>query len=125
MPDPHESCARRQVTTTAPQALALLNGDWALDRAAAMAGQVLRETQRRSAGDPADPALARALVAQAYRRAFSRAASAEELARGGQFLDRQSAIIARRLAAGQPARSPTNASPAADRARAAALVDLC
>ncbi len=129
MPDPHESCARRQVTTTAPQALALLNGEWALDRAAAMAGQVLHEMQGRSAGDSDEEArlLAKTglLVAQAYRRAFLRPASADELALGARFLDRQSAIISRRLAAGQPVRSPVEAGPAADRARAAALVDLC
>jgi hypothetical protein len=125
MPDPHESCAPRQVTTPAPQALVLLNGEWALDRAATLAGRVLGETQGLSAGDPAEPARSRALVAQAYRRALVRPASADELALGVRFLDRQSAIITERLAAGQAARLPAGGSPPSDRARAAALVDLC
>jgi hypothetical protein len=142
MPDPHESCARRQVTTTAPQALVLLNGEWALDRAADLAARVLddvaradgvgsrfrgpqtQESSRSSvaAKPTADPVT---LVAQAYRRAFSRPASAEELALGTAFLKRQGEIIARRLAAGEPVRVPGEPVSTADRPRAAALVDLC
>ncbi len=143
VPDPHESCARRQVTTTAPQALLLLNGDWALDRAAVMAGRVLREAEggesegvgSRFRGHPAqhssqtsaatkstpDPVL----VAHAYRRALARPPSADELALGVRFLERQASLIARRLAAGQPVRLPTDTRSADDRPRAAALVDLC
>ncbi len=122
MPDPHESCARRQVTTTAPQALLLLNGEWALDRAAALAGRVWREAEDEEAGLVGKGGL---LVAHAYRQAFSRPASADELALGVRFLDRQSSIIAGRLSAGQPVRFPADTPPAADRPRAAALVDLC
>ena len=33
LPDQHNSCSRRAVTTTAPQALLLLDGEFALDRA--------------------------------------------------------------------------------------------
>jgi hypothetical protein len=125
-PDPHESCARRQVTTTAPQALILLNGEWMLDSAAALAGRLVRETQGLSAGSPADSQLARSLVARAYRLVLAREATNEDLALGVEFLGRQSALVTRRLSAGQPARLPAGVTIGdGDRARAAALVDLC
>ena len=43
MPDTHESCGRRNITITAPQALSLLNGKVALDWAQAFAGRVIRD----------------------------------------------------------------------------------
>lgn len=61
-PDTHEACCRRDETTTAPQALALMNDDWMLDRAAAMAARV-----RKLAGD--EPA---AQIETAWRLAFGR-----------------------------------------------------
>ena len=42
LPDMHNSCARRLTTTTAPQALLLLNGDFALERGQRLAA-VLHE----------------------------------------------------------------------------------
>ena len=47
MPDTHESCARRSTTTTAPQALALLNSEHTLGWAQAMAGPRPRGSWRR------------------------------------------------------------------------------
>src|SRR5262249_42735476 len=43
MPDTHESCARRSTTTTAPQALALLNDKIILKAAQSFAGRILKE----------------------------------------------------------------------------------
>src|SRR5205807_3442091 len=57
MPDTHESCARRAVTTTAPQALTMLNDKVALQWAQAFAARALQ------AKDPVD---------RAYRLAYSR-----------------------------------------------------
>jgi hypothetical protein len=62
VPDANETCARRFQTTTAPQALMLLNGKVALDVARAFAGRVLAEV----GGDPAR------VVERAYRLAVGR-----------------------------------------------------
>src|SRR5437588_2349 len=43
MPDTHETCERRNVTTTAPQALAMINGQDPLEWAQAFAGRVLTQ----------------------------------------------------------------------------------
>jgi hypothetical protein len=61
-PDTHETCCRRDQTTTAPQALSLLNDWWMLERAKVMAARV-----REIAGD--EPV---AQVETAWRLAFGR-----------------------------------------------------
>ena len=48
MPDTHETCPRRNVTTTAPQALTLLNNKMALEWAQAFAGRALSGRRIRS-----------------------------------------------------------------------------
>ena len=80
MPDTHEPCGRRLVTTTAPQALFLLNDAFALRAAQGFAGRVVKEagTDRY------------AQVGLAYRLAFSRPPDAEEQGRAVAFLERQS-----------------------------------
>jgi hypothetical protein len=79
LPDMHNSCARRTTTTTAPQALVLLNGDFTLERARRWAGELLGRF-------PHDD---RALVAHAYRAAWGRLATDEEIALGLDFLKKQ------------------------------------
>jgi hypothetical protein len=64
-PDTHETCCRRDQTTTAPQALTLLNDWWMLERAKVMAARV-----RELAGD--EPL---AQVETAWRLAFGRSPS--------------------------------------------------
>jgi hypothetical protein len=81
LPDMHNSCARRSQTTTAPQALTLLNGDFALDRARHWCGTLLNGN-----GDD------RAFVATAYRQAWGRPASEGEIAAAVGFLDRQRSL---------------------------------
>jgi hypothetical protein len=83
LPDLHNSCARRTNTTTAPQALLLLNGDFTLERSRRLA-----ESLR--ARFPADDA---ALVARAYRRAWGRAATSEEVRLGLEFLRTQAGVL--------------------------------
>lgn len=110
LPDMHNSCPARSKTTTAPQALLLLNGDFGLEQAQNWAGRLLD----RFAGDE------RSLVAHAYRAAWGRIATPEEIQAGLRFLETQTAIIrAREPAAQAPARDPSNPC------RAAALVDFC
>jgi hypothetical protein len=77
-PDTHETCCRRDETTTAPQALSLLNDDWMLGRADAMARRV-----RKLAGD--EPA---AQVAAAWQIALGREPSDESRQSATAFLTR-------------------------------------
>lgn len=79
-PDRNETCSRRFVTTTAPQALMLMNDTIILDLAKAFA-----ENVRAEVGD--DRARQ---IEQIYRRAFSRAPSRVELDRVGKFLEQHS-----------------------------------
>ena len=83
-PDTHEPCARRQVTTTAPQALLLLNDDAVLKMALAFADRVAQE-----AGKSRE-----AQVDRAYVLAFGRPARYEEKRAAIAFLDRQFKVIA-------------------------------
>jgi hypothetical protein len=79
-PDLHNSCPRRTQTTTAPQALLLLNGGFTLEQAQRFAARLPHEPRR--------------LVAEAYRAAYGRAATDGELALGVRFLEQQTAALA-------------------------------
>ena len=119
-PDSHESCTRRMETTTAPQALLLLNGQWSLDRARAFAGRILRE---------AGPAREQGIKI-AYSIAFQREPTNSERTAAEDFLVEQRDLIAARLAepAARPAEIalPTDYSvDVADTAWLAAWVDYC
>ena len=100
MPDTHESCARRNNTVTAPQALELLNNELVFDWSRAFAGRVLND------GDMTRDEQ----VNRAYKLAYARLPGEEERKAGVDFLARQAALVA--------------AGGGADPARAA-LVDLC
>jgi hypothetical protein len=84
-PDAHEACCRRDETTTAPQALSLLNDAWVLDRARAMAARV-----QKLAGD--DPA---AQIDRAVRLAFGRSPQPAEQAEAAEFFaaHRETALV--------------------------------
>src|SRR5262249_4835991 len=71
LPDMHESCARRTQTTVAPQALMLLNSEVVLDYAQAFAGRLLEANPH---------AELHALITLAYRLAFGREATDDEIA---------------------------------------------
>jgi len=115
VPDTHESCARRSVTTTAPQALILINSDWSLARAAAFAGRVLRE----SASDD------RQRIATAYRLALARDPTADEISATEEFLRQQSEIVERRIANEEEVAQPSETVEGFAEQQAAAWVDLC
>jgi Protein of unknown function (DUF1553)/Protein of unknown function (DUF1549) len=110
MPDTHESCPRRAVTTTAPQALTMLNDKVALQWAEAFAARALK------AQDPVD---------RAYKLAYSRDPDAWEKDAISTFFFKQKTVIAERLAHGEklalPPELPANIEPA----YAAAFVDFC
>ncbi len=115
LPDTHESCARRNVTTIAPQALTLLNGKLTLEWAEAFAGRVLK-----SAGSGL-----KAQIETAYRLAYSRRPEASELETALGFFERQRALIAERASTGGKLALPPLLPEHADRVEAAALVDFC
>ncbi len=75
-PDANETCARRFTTTTAPQALMLLNGKLTLDVARAFAGRVRNEV-----GDDPDK-----VIDRAHRLALGRLPDADERATMRDFL---------------------------------------
>ncbi|HWG44800.1 MAG TPA: DUF1549 and DUF1553 domain-containing protein [Gemmataceae bacterium] len=104
MPDMHNSCARRLTTTTAPQALLLLNGDFALDRARQLAARLRDHFE----ADETE------LIAQAYRLSWGRLPSSEEVQLGRRFLNTQTEALLSRA-------GPRNHTDV----RAAAIVDFC
>ncbi len=107
-PDMHNSCARRLTTTTAPQALLLLNGDFALERGEALATRL----HERFGDDDAQ------MIANGYRLAWGRQPSPEEIQLGLRFFDTQTeAFRTRRFADG--------AGVDRKAVRCAALADFC
>jgi hypothetical protein len=103
-PDLHNSCGRRDCTITAPQALLLLNGDFAPVRARKLADDLLA----RHADDTA-------IVRAGYRLTWSRAPTEDEVQRGVRFLSAQTARYRQQ---------PETAGKASD-PRARATADFC
>jgi hypothetical protein len=115
MPDTHESCSRRTVTTTAPQALSMLNNNQAIRWAQGFAGHVFeRNGSDLTAG-----------VDDAYRLAFSRAPDGWEKDKALTFIDEQTQLVAERHEEGGVIALPTFVPEDVDADRAAALVDFC
>ena len=110
MPDTHESCPRREVTTTAPQALAMLNDKVALEWARGFAGRVLVDK---------DP------VGRAFELAYSRVPDGWEKDTVATFIEKQKKLIAGRVSAGQAIALPLTTPDGVDPAYAAAFVDFC
>ena len=109
-PDTHEPCARRYQSTTAPQALTLLNSAESQAWARAFAQRV-----ERLAGPDAGRQ-----VETAYRLAYSRNPDPWERDAALTFLNRQRAIIAPDPAAANPAEP----APSGDSTSQVALSDL-
>jgi Protein of unknown function (DUF1553)/Protein of unknown function (DUF1549) len=110
MPDTHESCSRRMVTTTAPQALTLLNDKTVLQWAQAFAGRVL------TAPDPVDAA---------FELAYQRRPDSWERDTVSTFFHKQKAVIAERAARGEKLALPAAAPEGMEPEQAAAFVDFC
>ncbi len=115
MPDTHESCGRRNITISAPQAMAMLNDRVSLEWAQAFAGRVLGGGGEQTS----------AQIDLAYRLAYGRRAAAAEKDLGQTFLAKQKQIITERIAAGEKLALPSNTSETVDKAAGAALVDFC
>lgn len=97
-----QSIAERQATTTATQSLLLINGDWPLDRARAMAVKLTGKTM------PKDEDLVR----RAFESAYARTPSNDELQAAITFLRSQRAQLQKEA---PPAPAP--ASPLAEAKR--------
>ena len=104
MPDTHESCSRREVTTTAPQALTMLNDKVALDWARAFAGRALATAQP---------------VQTAFQLAYSRNPDPWEKDTVATFFAKQKGLVGAKLAL------PTPLPDGVDPTYAAAFVDFC
>ncbi len=114
-PDTQTACAQRGVSTHALQALVLLNGDFAAERACALAGRLYREAGGSSASR----------IEHAYRLVLARAPRPGEREQAAAFLDAQGALLRRRLVrGGPPLAMPSSVPPGTDPAEAAALVDF-
>jgi hypothetical protein len=101
LPDMHNSCSRRLRTTTAPQALEMLNGELSLGQARLWG----RQLQQRWKDEPL-------LVTAAYADAWGRQPDADEVEAGVRFVRRAEALHrAGKLSASD--------------ARAAAVADFC
>lgn len=81
-PDALVSCSRRETSTTAPQALLLLNSEFVQSSATALAEQAVAECGSDS----------RAIADFAIRRCFSRAPASAELEAARDFIEHQASI---------------------------------
>jgi hypothetical protein len=88
LPESMLSCPRRDSSTTAPQSLTLLNGDFAVGQARHLGAVLAKE----NAGDGE-------LIAAAWRRVLAREPSAEEVRVAQALLERQSKNLGSREAA--------------------------
>jgi hypothetical protein len=113
LPDMHNSCPERPRTITAPQALALMNGEFTLEQARHWSGRLLAEYGVDRA----------AIVRAAFSQAMARPVGDDDLVAAAAFLDEQAARIARsgEATASLPQPLPAGVAPA----QAAALVDFC
>jgi hypothetical protein len=114
-PDGNETCARRHISTNAPQALVLLNSKVTLDISQAFAGRVLRGTSP----SPAE------VVMQAYCLALGRRPDADEARLALDFLREETAQVRQRLITRRAVALATAAPGQVDAAFGGAVVELC
>jgi len=115
-PDMHESCAKRQETTIAPQALSLLNSGLVLGLAEQFAAKLIRDQPQLDIND---------CITQAYQEALGRTPNPDEVAVAEEFIATQQAVIAAHRAAGHPSHYPASVPYVYDAALVGGLVDFC
>jgi hypothetical protein len=114
-PDLHNSCGRRTKTTTAPQALLLLNSEFSLEQAQRFCGELMAE----------QPTNTKLFVKEAIQRAWGREAGAEDIQMCLEFIDKQAEVDSSNPRGPQTLALPSPCPAEVDTARAAALVDFC
>jgi hypothetical protein len=115
MPDTHESCSRRNTTTSPLQALTMMNNKLTLEWAESFASRVLV-----SAGSDEEKQ-----IKSAYHFAYARDPSAKEMALAHSFFADESGIIGERARAGEELALPSASPESLSKPKAAALVDFC
>jgi hypothetical protein len=129
-PDMHNSCPCRTNTTTAPQALELLNGEATAEAARLWSGKLLQFSplgrgQGEGAGDsPADIDIA-ALVRTAYAEAYTRPPADREVAAACEFIEHHAAALQADGKELTDAQLPLPLPAKLSRPKAAAFVDFC
>ena len=123
-PDTNSSCPRRYRSTTAPQALVLLNSEQSLAAARDLAGFVMqhaddsfRESESNSRSELATNLL--------WQRTLSRQPTAVEQAAAREFLKAQTTLLQQGGRKADDLALPTPLTADAEPHAAAALVDLC
>ena len=116
LPETFESCACRAETTTAPQALLLLNSDVVLGAARDLSGRLLQE---HPAGDLDQ------VIPAAYRLTFGREPSTEERYAAEEFIVQQTRLLVGRETTDRANRLPRPYPKFLDASRSAAIVDFC
>ncbi len=120
LPDMHNSCARRSTTTTAPQALLMLNSDFAISEARRWAGRLLTKSDSTRSRRHDE-----AVVATAYAEAYGRQPKPVELEICTKFIASQ-AIAIMESGKGPEKQTLPDPLPKDDpSAHAAAVVDFC
>jgi hypothetical protein len=114
-PDTLTPCADRAVSTFAPQALILMNGPFTQQQSRAMSASLLHF----GASD------VEAQVTMAYRRAFGRTPSVDEIRVAKEFLKEQAELASERLLSRLSAGVPDGLPSGVDVAHAVALADFC
>jgi hypothetical protein len=115
MPDTHESCARRNVTTSPLQALTMLNDKLTIEWAESLAGRVLK-----AAGNDQVTQ-----VKVAYELALAREPKIEEVEMVKRFFAEHSKIVKERAVEDEPLSLPVGFPQDGDKVAGATLVDFC
>jgi len=115
MPDTHESCPRRDVTTSPIQALTMMNSAPVMEWAQGLAARVLDGGR----------ANREAQIALAYKLAYSRPPTPEESKIAFDFLQRHREILAARARSGGKLAGAGALPDGVDAVDAATLVDFC
>ena len=115
-PDANASCGRRNVSTTAPQSLTLLNSEFSMKASRHLAGEIINKANR---GDYKE------WIRSAYEKLFAREETNSERNAGLSFLEGQAASL--EAEGRQPASlaTPEGLSGNFDSYKGAALVDYC
>ncbi len=114
-PDTHESCPRRHTTVTPTQPLALMNDELVMEWSRQLAGRVLNDGGLSTEQQ----------IERVYYLLFSRSPKPEETKSILDFLSRQTALIAPRLAKAEKVPLPDALPQGMEPAQAAAFVDVC
>ncbi|HEV2970137.1 MAG TPA: DUF1549 and DUF1553 domain-containing protein [Pirellulales bacterium] len=130
LPDMHNSCARRSTTTTAPQALLMLNSEFTLGEARRWAARLIASVateDKTVAKNASGEKLAddRTLITAAYAQAYARQPTEAELTICAKFIADQVMAIAQHGTAAERETLPEPLPKSESPAHAAAVVDFC